>query len=44
MQPETPTIPDFRSDGYLPDGLYLASFSGTREADKRRNRLVEVKL
>jgi len=25
MQPEIPAIPPFRSDGYLPEGLYLTS-------------------
>ncbi len=44
---ETPTIPDFRSDGYLPEGLYRATEAEITfrfGASSRRRRQLTLRL
>ena len=45
MEPQDSTIPEFRADGHLPEGLSLASEAEVIfRADGRRKGLVEVML
>lgn len=47
MEPQDLTIPKFRADGYLPDGLYLASEAEILfrfGSSNRRRRLLTLRL